>query len=202
MIGYKSDDSDSKRLIITLEIPADAKTNLRRSNIIDPEKAKYRASKVKVLKIEDTDGNEHSKKYVIGEVIETEFDDNLENTDTTGICFYLDKNVAKNNGVRYIKDGKVVNYYNSGAKSFEEEYVNYELNGLYQDWYENGVKWCQVLYLNNNLHGLYQEWHRNGIKYREENYENGNLNGICREWDENGIKKYDVVYKNDVLVEN
>ena len=61
MLGYKIAKSFGKRVVITLEIPEDAVTNLKRSNIVNAETAKYRTMKAKVIKIEDSDGKTYNE---------------------------------------------------------------------------------------------------------------------------------------------
>jgi hypothetical protein len=57
MIGYKIAKNGDRRVIVTLEIPADALTNMGRSTVAVRETATYRVNKVIVLKIEDSEGN-------------------------------------------------------------------------------------------------------------------------------------------------
>jgi hypothetical protein len=107
MLGYKIARHGAKRVLITLEIPEDAKTNLYRPSIVNKETAKYRTNKAKVLKIEDADGksydtattsiyNKKKLTYRVGEVVEEPaFDPMLEVVCTEGIHFFLDKHVAE-----------------------------------------------------------------------------------------------------------
>ena len=60
MLGYKASKNGDTRVIVTLEIPEDAITNMKRKDIVNAETAKYRCNKAKVLKIEDEDGKEYS----------------------------------------------------------------------------------------------------------------------------------------------
>ena len=81
MIGYKVAKNGEKRVVVTLEIPSDALTNMDRSTVAVKETAKHRASKAKVLKIEDEEGNcypiaisfnydKKSLEYKVGELLE------------------------------------------------------------------------------------------------------------------------------------
>lgn len=94
-IGYKKLD-DNK--IATLLIPKDAKRSSGTSG-------KCRASKVKVLKIEDKCGKQvqtgesifYNAAYQKGKVIESDgFDENRWNECSNGIHFFMDKTMAKN----------------------------------------------------------------------------------------------------------
>ncbi len=173
MIGYKVAINNDKRVIITLEIPEDAKTNLHRSNIIDAHKAQYRANKARVLKIEDTEGNEYTsantalyhKKltYVKDKVIETNFGGNLETVCAKGIHFFLDKEVAEEYCVGKIENGIKRTYYDNGQKWIETNYVDGIANGLYKEWYENGNIKSEAKFVNGKIDGLYQQWYPNGL---------------------------------------
>ncbi len=89
MIGYKIGTNDGMRVLVTLEISKDAKTNLDRTDIKDKEYAKYRCDRCKVLSIEDTDGNRYQSaknsfydkkiiEYKVGEdVIESNFNKDI-----------------------------------------------------------------------------------------------------------------------------
>ena len=61
MLAYTTGTLDDKtKLIITIEIPKDAKTNMARKDIYDKEHATYKTDKLIVKKIEDYCGNEYS----------------------------------------------------------------------------------------------------------------------------------------------
>ena len=108
MIGYKiifSNDSQRKRLLVTLEIPQDAKTNLNRPGLIDPQHAKYRCDKALVVSIHcQQSGTEYTTGisgfwsdtvvYTKNEIVSSEFNPDLENSCSTGIHFFIDKQTA------------------------------------------------------------------------------------------------------------
>jgi hypothetical protein len=119
MIGYKIVLSiNACRLLLTLEIPSDAKTNMNRPDIFDKDKASYRCNKCNVINIEDELGNIYTEafsifdsdfKYELNKQVEVKNFD--ENGGSAGIHFYLSKIVAYNQDVRvkwYIKDGKTM----------------------------------------------------------------------------------------------
>ena len=182
MIGYKVAKTDDKRVIITLEIPADAKTNLHRSNIVDSEKAKYRSNKVKVLKIEDNRRKEYMTavsicindrkiEYVVGEVIETKFDNNIDNVCSSGIHFFLDKEVAKNYMLEKIENGVLISYHDNGSVEKEESYLNGDLFRLTRYWY-----------MDNNQNGICYTWNKTETKWDILRYKMGKLPEIFRAW--------------------
>ena len=99
--NFKYAKNRRKPVIITLELLPDSKTNENRVLLPDQNTnyTKNRASKIKVLKIEDTDGNtyenaysdyDHSFKYQIGEIVKVDdFNDgNLQTECTTGIHYF------------------------------------------------------------------------------------------------------------------
>ena len=152
MIGYKIAKNGEKCVVVTLEIPSDALTNMDRSTVVVKETAMYRTNKAKVLKIEDEEGNcypsatsfkykKKSLEYKVGEVMEEpSYNYNPQEVCAEGIHYFLSRRVAVLYGLEKIK------------------------NGLFERWYENGQKWMEYSFVDGNLHGLYQTWHANGQK--------------------------------------
>lgn len=144
MLGYKAAKSDGKKLIVTLEIPNDAITNLERKSVVVKESAKYRCNKAKVLKIEDENGKEYKEAislfsgfpsqilYKVNEVVEVDnFDMNLENVCSSGIHFFLNKSVAEQYMISCDTFTGILNHYlDNGTLSIQSSYVNGKKNGI------------------------------------------------------------------------
>lgn len=107
MLGYKYAVTEDREnwAIVTLDIPEDALTNIERSGIVHAQTASYRTNKATVVAIEDIHGKpmlravsrDSFKKqvYVVGKVIHVlDYDTDVDNIETTGIHFYLDKAVV------------------------------------------------------------------------------------------------------------
>lgn len=108
--------------IIILEKIHGTITNENRSNVVFGKYAKYRANKLKVvlifnkfnpiLTINNITNSLHKEKihYVVGEIVETNFDSNISKVCTTGIhyfksiesAFYLELNLKKKYTGKYI----------------------------------------------------------------------------------------------------
>ena len=210
MIGYKAAKTlkGDVRVLITLEIPEDALTNCNRSNIVVKETAKYRANKVKVLKIEDENGKEYETAktgfyinkhliYKLNEIVEEpNFDNNLEEVCSSGIHFFLNKEVASKYDKKSIENGILIKYYDNGNKLEKCTYTNGKKEGLYQQWYSDGNKYIECTYKDGNKEGLYQRWYSNGNKLEECTYKNGEEEGLYQEWHSNGNKYKECTYKN------
>jgi len=149
-LSYKSgglNDQDIRRVLVTLEIPDDAKTNLHRKDIVDSTKAKYRCNKAKVLKIEDNEGTEYQEattlcysdkklKYVVGEEVEEKnYNTDIEVVCGEGIHFFLDKEVALLFGLDDL-----------GPHGPIKDGVMREPLARYQCWWENGQKKLECHY--------------------------------------------------------
>ena len=196
-------------MLVTLEIPSDAKTNLYRKDIADATKAKYRCNKAKVLKIEDSEGKEYSKatsliytnkklKYVVGEKVkEKNYNEDIEVVCGEGIHFFLDKEVALLYGLDGVKEGIYQEWYDNGQKEVECTYKDINLDGLFQSWFDNGQKRVECHFRDGEEEGLYQIWYReadnsigkNGQKEVECHYKNGKQDGRCQTWHRNGQKE-------------
>lgn len=184
MIGYKVAKNNDTRVIMTLEIPDDAITNINRKDIVDASTAKYRTNKAKVLKIEDKDGKEYTSansfiynkkplEYKLNEtIVIDDYDINLEEVRSSGIHFFITKRVAELYYLNKIENCLFQSWYDNGQKEEESNFVNGELHGLYQQWHENGQKLVECTYVNGELHGLYQRWDYNGQRKEKSNIVN------------------------------
>lgn len=176
MLGYKVSLNGNVAVLITLEIPEDALTNLERRSIVNKQTAMYRTNKAKVIKIEDRNGtlyqtseisdalktlyvDENKYIYRVGESIE----DPMYHTDVEngrhGIYFFLAKKVACQYNFNLIgnfnpiKDGYVVTWYPNGQKSSEGAIKNGDEEGWWQYWHINGQKYSEGLYKNGKKAG-------------------------------------------------
>ena len=182
MIGYKIAKNGERRVVVTLEIPSDALTNMNRSTVAVKETAKYRTNKAKVLKIEDNEGNWYSTatsfnykkkslEYKIGEVLEEpSYNMDHEIVCAEGIHYFLSRRITELYGLSCIVNGIYEAWYDNGQKWIECSYVDGKICGLLQAWYENGQKWEEYSYVDGKMHGLYQQWNMDGTKIKEETY--------------------------------
>ncbi len=208
MLAYKAALNGDKDVLITLEIPSDAITNLNRSNIVNKETAKYRTNKAKVLKIEDKEGNpyetattafyEHKDlTYRVGETLTCEdYTMDPEMVCAAGIHFFLTREVAEQYGVEHLENGILRAWHANGQMSCETTYVNGKEDGVCQFWYANGQKRYELPYANGAMEGVRREWYANGQKASEDTYVNGNMHGRCVGWFENGVKQYEAMLQN------
>lgn len=183
MIVYKS----AGAYIITLELLQDSKTNLNRSNIKFFNYASFRTDKAKVISIchkltnnaiqEINSDNDPLFIYKINKIIHAkDYDENILNTCTTGIHFYVVKEAA---------------YYH--------EIYNYVQNytGLSKRWFHNGNKYIVCSYENGSRNGLYAEWYENDQIYVICTYKKGIQYGSYEEWDKYGNKTNNIIqYKS------
>jgi len=107
MLGYKVAVTDTNiGVLVTLEIPDDAITNIYRKNVVNINTAYHRTNKARVIRIEDRFGNEYEYarstmylKYLWYELNKTVSVDNfymkLEEVYAPGIHFFLDRERAK-----------------------------------------------------------------------------------------------------------
>jgi antitoxin component YwqK of YwqJK toxin-antitoxin module len=208
MIGYKAAKVGKTRVLITLDIPDDAITNVDRASVAVKDTAKYRTNKAKVVKIEDDDGKEYTEAvtgfyreklltYRLNELVEvSDYDMNLENVCSTGIHFFRTKRVAELYSSGAIETGLYQSWHENGEKWVECTYVNGKLEGLYQRWYENGQKLDECTYVNGQREGLYQRWYENGQTFTECTFVNGRKDGLYHHWNENGQKWEECTFVN------
>lgn len=213
MIGYTDGDYSYTRVVITIEIPEDARTNLNRPNIEFKETARYQTDKCKVLKIEDADGKEYESAtvglymkrknpitYIVGQVAEdTGFDTKRDENYPFGIHFFLQKRCAELYYVfRLEGTGLFQRWHENGQKSEEVMYVNGNEEGLRQKWHDNGQKRSEVLCISGIENGPYQSWYPNGQKSGYRTLVNGREVGTYQCWHPNGQKSEEVTSVNKV----
>lgn len=207
MIGYKIARTglSETRVVVTLEIPDDAITNMSRKDIVNMNTATHRTNKATVLKIEDANGKEYSSassfnyakkslEYVVGNtIVVNDYDMDLEKASSKGIHFFLTRRCAELYGLLSIQNGLFESWNNNGDICTKWTYVNGKYHGLYQMWFKNGQKCVECVYVNGQRDGLYQSWYNNGQKCEEFVYVNGKQVGPQKRWNDNGTPQYDIV---------
>ena len=189
IIGYflaKSGHYKNIEVLVEIEIPPDAMTNINREDIFDKLNAEYQTNKYIVKKIYDINLNEYSIFFLnyyssaikLGELVfvnNTESDSDTDEDKELKLKFYISKHIAI--GFIRIKDGICILYHKNGRKSIE--YTR-----------KNGIK-----------NGKYYEWFNNGQIYHELCYLNDLLDGECKSYDENGKLEEHNLYHNDKIIE-
>lgn len=212
MLGYKSAKTeDGTIVVITLEIPKDAIVNWERPDIVDTQKAKYRANKVKVLRINDHCGKSYREAvshyeapqvvYKIGRYVEVnKYDMVLTNECATGIHFFLDKEAAEHYEIPKQFTGVRHEYYHSGQKYTESNYLYGKLHGMCKEFYDTGEKMRHQLYMNGKLHGPYMLWSKNGDHICTGQSIHGKNHGIVLVYTSNSKNIYESHFKHGTLI--
>ena len=208
MEGYKIGFVGDIKVLITLLIPSDVKTNMNRIDIIDPTCAKYRCNRAYVIDIIDqnniryeiAESGFYSKKliYQKGKITESEFNDDINIVNTYGIHYFLDIHMAINykepilhqiwsNEKNVYKD-----YYCNGQVHKKIKYYldsdNKIIYKIIQEYYDNGqIKLDYNLDIN-KYDGLYREWYMNGIMKKRLTYEKNKVISHIERWTIHGIK--------------
>ncbi len=211
MLGYKAAKHSETRVLITLEIPDDAKTNLNRPSIVNKETATYRADKVKVLKIEDADGNTYTSAksfmnnapltYTVGETVTSAGYDEDPEKNGAGIYFCLNRQVAEYYHLIKLQNGTITNYHTNGRKSYETPFVDGVHHGDFSAWYETGELAMKHTYVNGLLEGWDTYWDKNGNVTGKTHYLNGHPDGLQEFWYKKNPKQKmsETPYKNGVI---
>jgi len=193
-----------KNSIITLELLLESKTNEGRDDVVDPNFAKFRTNKAKVISIvnpqtndtmdKDCSDYDRSFKYTVGQVVdESEYDDNINKICAAGIHYFKTYEAALSYywglfmwHTDVLPDGAYIFYHDNGKEECRLSYANEMLEGEYVMWYKDGTKSLKYNYKNNKFHGKCTEWHANGSKIQEYNFENGDMKGEQKLWKSNG----------------
>jgi len=189
IIGYflaKSGHYKNIEVLVEIEIPPNATTNINRNDIFDKLNAEYETNKYIVKKIYDINLNEYSIFFLnyyssaikLGELVFVNNNDCDSDTDEDKELkqkFYMSKHIAI--GLIDIKDGICILYHKNGHKRIEYTRKNGIKNGKYYEWLENGQIYEELCYLNNLL------------------------DGECKSYDENGKLEEHVLYQNNKIIE-
>lgn len=188
-------------------------TNESRNEIIDKSSAKFRANKLKVLKIINVNNlksistiiNKYKTKtlkYKVGEIVESKhYDEEINNICSDGIHYF--KTLIPAYYYRHVPDmytGKWITYYDNGQKESEGKYYNEQKTGYWITWYENGQKETEGNYINGIRENKWTIWYENGEKITEGCYVKGKKSGNWTAWHDNGKKETEGNYDNDVYV--
>ena len=187
IIGYflaKSGFNKNIEVLVEIEIPPDAKTDINRDDIFDKLNAEYKTNKYIVKKIYDQHLNEYSMFFhnyyssaiKLGELVFVNDSECYSDTDEEEEVkeFYMSKHIAI--GVTDIIDGICTLYHKNGRKRIEYTRKNGKKNGKYYEWLENG----QI--------------------YEESCYLNDLLDGECKFYDLNGkLEKHDLYHKDKII---
>ena len=201
-----------KNSIVTMELLARSGTNETRSGIIDPNYAKFRTDKVKVVSIinvksgemmsEDVSNYARNFIYRVGKIIscrDYDFDDTVC---SRGIHYFKTYEAAlswyyRNNPVVKRTNGTDIGWYASGQKEYELNYKDGKQDGKEESWYRNGQKRYKWNFKDRKQDGKQESWFDNGQKWYEGNYKDGNKDGKQERWyNENGQKWYEENYKD------
>jgi antitoxin component YwqK of YwqJK toxin-antitoxin module len=151
MLGFRVIKTKSNRYMITLEIPSDALTNIKSSDILVQKTATYIANMVKVISIEDKGGkmiptitaplrsrSSISRTFTVGEIIKL--------PEPKRIKFFLDKHVAEQYKRGIIKNGYLEKWHSNGCKMLEGIYKNGKKHGTWKYWDSNGNLYSEIVY--------------------------------------------------------
>ena len=217
-IGYKKLQNN---YIAELEILG--KTNENRNDIANPQYAKYRTSKVRVLKIfhmncevnNETQVNDETQIieqmnslydinfiYVVGkEMHVSNYNENVNEVCSKGIHYFKTPYQAKMWDffpiTQHNYTGKWTMWWENGNKRQEGEYKDGKEEGKWIGWYESGTTKYEGEYKDGQFEGKWIGWRDcGGNKTGEGGYKDGKLEGKCTKWYISGTKEYEGEYKD------
>jgi len=216
MYGYKSGmTNEGIRVLISLYIPMDAKTNFERKNVKNKLFAKYRVDKATVLKIQDDNlKNYISAKslfsnekitYIVGGQVVSKFNENIEIVKGEGIHLFLDNEVAINYGRKMLTQiwkhdpNLYMSFFSNGNTREKITYLNKGFDRKTELFFENGKHKLIENYKNNQRNGICYEWYHTGKMKSYCEYENDLKHGIERIFFTNDHRKFYITYTNGIL---
>lgn len=186
--------------IVTMRLLPDSITNEERAGVTNPNFAKFRTNKVKVVSIIDPNTMERKNKarslcdstftYMVDSTIVVHFNIDIDKVCSSGIHYFKTREAALSWYYLHHEkiEGKHVAYNDNGGKTYKFVYSDKkQVESV--SYYPNGKKHCKRRY---NDAGIEKEegWYDNGQKAYEDNYENGKKRGKDEGWWKNGQKRY------------
>ncbi len=206
--------ASANRFVVVLQLMDDSKTDEDRSDAVNPNFARFRTNKAKVVKIYDKVTNEeinevqsdklvYQKKCVIKDDYKSV---EVDPTCKSGIHYYETEDAAHyHNLLKSIPDytGLVMYHTENGLKLMETEYKNGARSGIHIEWkvLQFG-KTCKILvckYLDGKLHGGYRSYYLSGRTETQCTYKHGNLEGPFRKYYPNNKIKVFCFYVDGAL---
>jgi hypothetical protein len=202
--------------VVILEKLSDTITNEQRDDVVNPSYAKFRANKLRTVKIIHKLDNSkeinlvqntyHDKKitYIVGEIVHVE-DYNWSDNVICGAGIHFFRSYKAAYFFEFFTEitknytGKYYDWFNNGSKWCKGYYSNGKKSGPWIIWHKNGHKFSEVNYLDGQLSGTYLKWFPNANKYIEQHYIGGKMTGLSLEWCKNGQKRWEVNYLNGEL---
>jgi len=220
MYGYKSGISDNGiRVLITLYVPMDAKTNFERKNIKNKLFAKYRVNKASVIRIQDDNLKNYKTAkslfsnekiiYNVGSYVLSKFNDNIDIVQGEGIHLFLDDEIALNYGRKIFTQkwkhdpNLYMTFFCNGNTKEKIKYLYDNTHGFYNKnielFFENGKHRLIENYKNNQKQGLWTEWYHTGKMKSYCEYADGLKQGIERIFFTNDHRKFYISYDKGIL---
>jgi len=152
-------------------------TNEQRRNVVQHNFAHFRGNVFKVVDIihkltEDKTIssiqssiriNDKKLNYTIGEIIASDsFNDNIDETYTNGIHYFMSCTAAFHYELEKIKNGRLCAYNHQGTKIEEKIFRNGYQHGLHTTWYHNATKRSEQNYQNGVAIGQVILWRPTG----------------------------------------
>lgn len=88
-----------------------------------------------------------------------------------------------------VRHGRLINFWENGAKKSQVTYVHGVTHGPRTSWYQTGQVWIDGMNLDGGAHGTWTVWYPNGNKAQEKSFDHGGFHGAFREWHSNGRLK-------------
>jgi antitoxin component YwqK of YwqJK toxin-antitoxin module len=96
--------------------------------------------------------------------------------------------------------GVAKDFYPSGQKKLEANFVNGKLEGSMMAWHENGQKEAEAYFVKGKREGPMTMWHANGQKRAVGNWINDKPDGPWTVWYDNGQREFVGTYQSGQII--
>lgn len=195
-------DGMRKVVVVTLEIPDDARHNMDRAGVVNKLTAQHRVDRAFVKDIQDADGNHYESavsamyfpqlQYRVGHLVEEpKYDPDVYRMPSAGIHVFLTRRVAEHYLDHFLESfyGWRQHFFANGQLEYECMYVDGNAHGCAKSWHFNGILKSTISYYHGKKHGPLDIWHPNGQIFCHRSYKDGHQTGSSKFWHENG-KRY------------
>ena len=185
-----------KNSIVTLKLLSSSVTNENRRHVVNPDFAKFRTDKARVISIvnpeteeklaEDSSMYRDDFVYKVGKIVKSHFNPDINRVCGGGIHYFKTKETAlswfyQQTHNKY-SDGKSAGWHENGQKRYEGSYKDGKMDGKWTNWYDNGQKKNEGSHKDGYSNGKWTGWYSNGQKAYEQSYKDGKRDGKRTEW--------------------
>lgn len=159
----------------------------------------YESGSIKAFLNYDNKGEKaHARLYYEGGQLAAEgnFFNSLKDSIWLYYSYYDRSLTGSENYLKGVRNGMMINYYNTGDISEKIEWKNDKKNGIWEQYFKGGILKIKGSYVDNKLEGDFLVYYINGNTYLTGKYANNQRHGTWTFFKEDGTLELTLEYVN------